>query len=82
MKRLNRLLSIVMAAFIGAFLGHGLYLAWDFHARPELYASWSAPWYAQLLVPGIVLVCVGRRWKMGNLPLSKKEAVNLTLQNI
>ncbi len=58
MKRLNRLLSIVMAAFIGAFLGHGLYLAWDFHARPELYASWSAPWYAQLLVPGIVLVCV------------------------
>lgn len=58
MKRLNRLLSIVMAAFIGAFLGHGLYLAWDFHARPELYASWSAPWYAQLLVPGIALVCV------------------------
>lgn len=58
MKRLNRLLSIVMAAFIGAFLGHGLYLAWDFHARPELYASWSAPWCAQLLVPGIVLVCV------------------------
>ena len=58
MKRLNRLLSIVMAAFIGAFLGHGLYLAWDFHARPEPYASWSAPWYAQLLVPGIVLVCV------------------------
>lgn len=58
MKRLNRLLSIVMAAFIGAFLGHGLYLAWDFHARPELYASWSAPWYAQLLVPEIVLVCV------------------------
>lgn len=58
MKRLNRLLSIVMAAFIGAFLGHGLYLAWDFHTRPELYASCSAPWYAQLLVPGIVLVCV------------------------
>ncbi len=58
MKRLNQLLTICMAAFTGAFLGHGLYLAWDFHARPELYASWSAPWYTQLLVPGIVLACV------------------------
>ena len=29
-----------------------------FYTRPELYASCSAPWYAQLLVPGIVLVCV------------------------
>lgn len=58
MKRLSRILSIVMAAFAGAFLGHALYLAWDYHARPEFYVSWSAPWYTQLLIPGIVLACV------------------------
>ena len=58
MKRLNRILTIVMAAFTGAFLGHALYLFWDQSARPELYASWSAPWYVQLIVPGVVLVCV------------------------
>ena len=57
MKRLNRLLTLVMAALVGAFLGHGLYLAWDFLTRPELYASWSAPWYTGLLVPGAVVLC-------------------------
>ncbi len=58
MKRLDRILTIVMAAFTGAFLGHGIYLFWEQSAHPELYASWSAPWYVQLIVPGIVLVCV------------------------
>ncbi len=55
MKRLNQIVTITMAAFTGAFLGHGLYLSWDYHVHPELYKT---PWYAQLLVPGIVLVCV------------------------
>lgn len=58
MKRLSRFLSILMAAFTGAFLGHALYLFWDQSARPELYALSSAPWYVQLIVPGIVLFCV------------------------
>lgn len=58
MRRLNQILTLVMAAFVGAFLGHALFLAWDFHSRPELYASWSAPWYARLIVPGAALLCV------------------------
>ena len=40
MKRLNQLLTIGMAAFTGVFLGHGLYLAWDFHCL--LYTSDAA----------------------------------------
>lgn len=58
MKRLNQILTIVMAAFTGAFIGHGLYIYWDYQAHPEFYAMWSAPWYVQLFVPGIVLICV------------------------
>ena len=58
MKRFNQILTIVMGIFAGAFLGRAAFLVWDYRAHPELYASWSAPWYAQLLVPGMGLVCV------------------------
>lgn len=58
MKQLNQILTIVMSAFTGAFLGHGLYLYWDFRTHPALYEMQSAPWYARLFVPCGVLVTV------------------------
>lgn len=63
MKRLNNILSTIMGAFIGVFIGHGGYVVWNFKTRPELYAMQSAPWYTSILVYGaftlvVLLVCI------------------------
>ena len=63
MKRLNKVLNTIMAAFVGVFLGHSVYIVWNFRTRPELYAMQSAPWYTSILVYGaftlvVLLICV------------------------
>jgi ABC-type antimicrobial peptide transport system permease subunit len=52
-----------MGAFIGVFIGRGIYVIWDFKTHPELYAVQSAPWYTSILVYGaftivVLLVCI------------------------
>lgn len=71
-KKLYKWLSCAIGAFVGVFIGHSAYRCWDYHARPELYALSSAPWYASIQVLGAVCaaavaVCVVlklsvRRW--------------------
>lgn len=63
MKKLNTLINIIMGAFIGVFIGHVIYVVWDFKTRPELHALQSAPWYTSILLYGaftlaVLLVCV------------------------
>lgn len=64
MKKWNRILNIIMGAFIGVFIGHGIYVVWDFRTHPELYAMQSTPWYTSIWVYGIftlvvLVVCIG-----------------------
>ena len=58
MKKLNNLLNIIIGAFVGVFLGHGIYVFWDYQTHPEIYASYSVPWYTSILVYGIFTVVV------------------------
>lgn len=63
MKRLNTVLNTIMAAFVGVFLGHSVYVIWNFKARPELYDMQSAPWYTSILVYGaftlvVLIICI------------------------
>lgn len=63
MKRLNAIINTIMGAFVGVFIGRGIFVAWDFYAHPERYAMQSAPWYTSILVDGaftlaVLLVCV------------------------
>ncbi len=63
MKKLNHILNIIMGTFVGVFIGHGIYVVWDFKTHPELYAAYSAPWYTSILVYGVftfvvLLVCI------------------------
>lgn len=63
MKKLDHILNIIIGAFVGVFLGHGLWRYWDYHKHPDLYAMQSAPWYTSILVygvftAGLVLVAV------------------------
>lgn len=63
MKKLNHILNIIMGAFFGVLIGHGIYVVWDFKTNPELYAIQSAPWYTSILAHGVftlvvLLVCI------------------------
>ena len=63
MKKLNNILNIIIGSFIGVFIGHGIYVLWDFQTRPERYAMQSAPWYTSILVYGVftfimLLICI------------------------
>ena len=58
MRKLNNFLNILTGAFVGAFIGHGIYVCWDFKMHPNLYAIRSVPWYTSILVHGIFTLAV------------------------
>lgn len=58
LKKINQLLNVVIGSFIGIFIGHGIYVFWDFKTNPELYAMQSVPWYTSILVYGIFTVAI------------------------
>ena len=37
LKKLNRILNIVIGSFIGVFIGHGIYVYWDY--KTHLFAQ-------------------------------------------
>lgn len=58
MLKLNQIINGIMGAFIGVFIGHGIYVFWEYKTYPELYAMQSAPWYTGILVYGAFTVVV------------------------
>lgn len=56
LKRLNQIINISIGSFIGVFIGHGIYVFWDYRGRPDLYAMQSAPWYTSIIVYGLVML--------------------------
>ena len=57
--RLNHVLNLLIGSFIGVWIGHSLYLLWDYHAHPGLYALGSAPWYTDgLCTAGFLAVAL------------------------
>lgn len=58
LKRINNFLNIIMGSAVGVFIGHGIYMFWDYKTRPGFYVMGPAPWYTSILVYGIVTVVV------------------------
>lgn len=58
MKKINSILNIIIGSFIGVFIGHGIYVFWDYKTHPDLYVMQSAPWYTSILVYGIFTIVV------------------------
>ncbi len=58
LKKINHILNIIIESFIGVFIGHGIYVFWDYKTRPDLYAMQSAPWYTSILVYGLFTIVV------------------------
>lgn len=52
-KKLDHTLNIMAGSFAGVFIGHGIYVFWDYKTHPGLYAMRSAPWYTSIFVWGI-----------------------------
>lgn len=69
MKKLNTILNRIMGAFIGVFIGHGIYVTWNHKAHPELYAMQSAPWYTSILVYGGFTLALLAVWALLKLVL-------------
>ena len=53
MKTLNWILNIIIGTVVGFFIGHGIYVFWDYKVHPDLYAMQSAPWYTSIIFAGI-----------------------------
>lgn len=53
MNRLSRVGDALIGGFWGSFIGHGIYIYWDFRAHPGLYMAESAPWYTSILIHGL-----------------------------
>ena len=58
-KKIKKTAAVVMGAFIGAYIGLGIYdYVYLIKKHPEVYAVQSAPWYTGLLVRLLILIPV------------------------
>jgi len=55
-EKLHLILNTLMGSMIGVWLGHGLYVLWDYKTHPGLYAMQSAPWYTSILTYSLFTV--------------------------
>lgn len=58
LKKIISILNIIIGSSIGVFIGHGIYVFWDYKTHPGLYAMQSAPWYTSILVYGLFTMIV------------------------
>ena len=58
LKKLDQILNIIIGSSLGVFIGHGIYVFWEYKTHPGLYAMRSAPWYTSIVVYGIATLIV------------------------
>lgn len=58
LEKWNNILNVVMGSFAGVFIGHALYVYWEYRKSPALYAMQSAPWYTSIAVYGAVTIVI------------------------
>lgn len=64
LKKINMVLNIIISSFVGVFLGHTIFVCYNYKARPDLYAMQSSPWYTSILIYGMaasvfIIIAVG-----------------------
>lgn len=58
MSRIKSVLNIIMTLFLCYFVGHCIFVVWNYKTHPELYAMQSAPWYTSILFNGLITFAV------------------------
>ena len=56
--KINRLLSLVIIAFVGAFVAHSIYHVIHYLISPQLHILGSAPWYAAILANAFLIALI------------------------
>lgn len=56
LKKINSILNTIIGSSIGVFIGHGIYVYWDYKKHPGLYAMQSGPWYTSILAYGLFTI--------------------------
>jgi len=56
--KLNSLLNIIIGSQVGVFIGTTLFVYFDYKNHMGLYAMRSAPWYASIIIYGIVTATI------------------------
>ena len=46
-------LNIIIGSFVGVFIGHSMYIFFDYKKHPGLYEIQSAPWYTSIQIYGL-----------------------------
>lgn len=46
----KKVLNIVIGVSVGCLIGRVLWIVVDYNSHPDLYVSYSAPWYTQIIV--------------------------------
>ncbi|MDO4325799.1 MAG: hypothetical protein Q4E24_07190 [bacterium] len=75
LKKLNRILNVFIGVLVGVFVGHGIYVFWDYKSHPDLYAMQSAPWYTSVLVYGVFTILFLAAAVLIKFMIRKKENV-------
>ena len=58
MRKLDLILNSVIWGFIRAWIGCSIYKYLDFCAHPDLYITWSAPWYTSIQIHAVVTLVI------------------------
>ncbi len=53
LKKWNMNLNTIIGSFIGVFMGHSMYIYFDYKKHPGLYEIQSAPWYTSIQIYGL-----------------------------
>ncbi len=57
LEKLNHILNIIMGTTVCVFIGHSIYICWNYKIHSKVY-PYSAPWYISILVYGITTLLI------------------------
>ncbi|OON98648.1 MAG: hypothetical protein ATN35_00810 [Epulopiscium sp. Nele67-Bin004] len=72
MERLYKSLDLLMHSFIGVFIGHSLFVIWDYNDKPMLYELIEGNWYDSIVDYGITVAIISFICIAGKIIIKKK----------
>lgn len=62
-RKVEMILRIILWCTVGAFLMSSVWIFVDYKTHPDLYATYSAPWYTGIMVHGavaaiLIIICL------------------------
>lgn len=72
-EKINNFLNIIIGSSIGVFIGHGIFVYWDYKTHLDLYAMQPSPWYTSILTYGIFTMAILIMGMMIKLFIKRKQ---------